>query len=119
MKNFINLQRDGKASDCGEIATDSAQCIVNPSNSQLKFIEAVKPLMKYLAENHYPTQMVIVSSTSATMLAGVQEFQTAEFLDDVVVYRNQNGEVIDGKTIVPNESLSEEDIKRAQLGDLQ
>lgn len=47
-----------------------------------KFEEAVKPLMKYLAENHHPHTCVIVDSTNAELLEGQMSIATEGFLKD-------------------------------------
>ena len=46
------------------------------------FIQASKPLMKYLAENCHPHATVIVSSTNAELLEGILTSTTEEFLRD-------------------------------------
>ena len=46
------------------------------------FEEAVKPLIKWLAENCNPHAIVTVSSTSAELLHGVESVFTEEFLVD-------------------------------------
>lgn len=45
-----------------------------------KFEEAVRPLMKYLSENHHPHTLVMVHSTSAEILEGLRMFNTKEFI---------------------------------------
>jgi len=46
------------------------------------FEEAVRPLMKYLAENHHPHTHVIVESNSAELSEGVKSVVTDEYLVD-------------------------------------
>ena len=47
-----------------------------------KFIEAVKPLMKFLCENCNPHSSVIVTGTNAELLHGAIVFKTEEYLVD-------------------------------------
>ncbi len=47
-----------------------------------EFEEAVKPLMKYLAENHHPHTSVIVTSNSSEIVEGLAVFNTNEFIKD-------------------------------------
>lgn len=47
---------------------------------EFRFI--VKPLIKYLAENHHPHTKIIIDSTTAEMVEGVTAFKTEEFLVD-------------------------------------
>lgn len=46
------------------------------------FENAVKPLIKYLAENHSPHTTLIVTSNSAELVEGVAVVNTNEFLTD-------------------------------------
>lgn len=46
------------------------------------FEEAVKPLMKYLSENHHPHTVVIVDVNSAEIFEGVKVFNSDEFVKD-------------------------------------
>ncbi len=47
-----------------------------------RFNEAVKPLMKYMAENHQPHTMVVVDSNTAQLYESKRVFQSDEFLVD-------------------------------------
>ena len=47
-----------------------------------EFEDAVKVLMKYLAENHNPHTTVIVSATEAELLSGEMSVLTDEFIID-------------------------------------
>jgi hypothetical protein len=49
---------------------------------QMTFEEAVKPLMKYLADNHNPHTVVVVESNSAEILQGIKAVVTDEFIKD-------------------------------------
>lgn len=49
---------------------------------QYYFEEAVKPLMKYLAENHHPHSSVYVTSNQCVLLTSEMCFNTDEFLID-------------------------------------
>ena len=49
---------------------------------QEKFEEAVRPLMKYLAENHHPHTSVYVTSRTAELLEGQQCLSTDEYIVD-------------------------------------
>jgi len=54
----------------------------NLEEQQEKFEEAVRPLMKYLAENHHPHTSVYVTSDRAELLEGQQCLSTNEYLVD-------------------------------------
>lgn len=45
-------------------------------------LEAAKPLMKYLADNHHPHVKVIVESDNAELLEGLRTVRTVEFIKD-------------------------------------
>jgi hypothetical protein len=47
-----------------------------------KFEELVKPLIKYMAENHHPHTTLIIDSTHAELLEGLVVISTDEFLID-------------------------------------
>ena len=47
-----------------------------------QFEEAVKPLMKYLAENHHPHVTAIVEGGRAEILEGSASIVTDEFIPD-------------------------------------
>jgi hypothetical protein len=51
-------------------------------DKQKLFEEAVKPLIKYLNENHNPHVSVIVTPTGAELLSGELSIETNEFLKD-------------------------------------
>lgn len=56
---------------------------MTPNNDAPRtFEEAVKPLMKYLSENHNPHTSVIVTSTNAELVGGIKSFITEEFIKD-------------------------------------
>ena len=46
------------------------------------FEEVVKEVMKWLAENHHPHTTIIITSTSAELVEGVECVNTNEFLVD-------------------------------------
>lgn len=50
--------------------------------NQEKFEEIVKPLIKFLAENHHPHTTCIVTATEAEILEGLMVTKTDEFLVD-------------------------------------
>lgn len=52
------------------------------SEQNQEFLEACKPLMKYLSENYHPHTTVIVTATEAELMEGVQSVVTEEFLVD-------------------------------------
>ena len=54
----------------------------NLEDQQEKFEEAVRPLMKYLAENHHPHTSVYVTSRTAELLEGQKCLSTNEYLID-------------------------------------
>lgn len=45
-------------------------------------MEAAKPLIKYLAENHHPHVTVIVTCNSVEVLQGIELRKTDEFITD-------------------------------------
>ncbi|UFH70561.1 hypothetical protein [Morganella morganii] len=47
-----------------------------------EFEELIKPVMKYLAENHHPHTSITVTSNSAEMLESAQCVATDEYLKD-------------------------------------
>lgn len=49
---------------------------------QEKLEEAMKPLMKYLAENHHPHVTAIVTANKAEILEGIGVVNTDEFIVD-------------------------------------
>lgn len=49
-------------------------------NPQLE--ELVRPLIKYLAENHHPHTHLIVDATTAELSEGVESLHTTEYLKD-------------------------------------
>jgi hypothetical protein len=49
---------------------------------QEKFEEAVRPLMKYLAENHHPHTSIYVTSRTAELLEGQKCLSTNEYIVD-------------------------------------
>ncbi len=49
---------------------------------QKAFEEAAKPLMKYLAENHNPHTLIVMSSTDCQVLGSVMCIETKGFLID-------------------------------------
>jgi hypothetical protein len=54
----------------------------NLEEKQEKFEQAVRPLMKYLAENHHPHTSVYVTSRTAELLEGQKCLSTNEYLVD-------------------------------------
>ena len=47
-----------------------------------EFGELVKPVLKYLAENHHPHTTIIITATSAEIVEGLFAFNTEEFIVD-------------------------------------
>lgn len=47
-----------------------------------EFREKVKPLIKYLNDNHHPHTSIIITPTSAQLLEGLQVECTNEFIND-------------------------------------
>lgn len=47
-----------------------------------ELLEAAKPLIKYLAENHHPDAAVLVTSFSVGLFKGMEFYRTEEFLED-------------------------------------
>lgn len=47
-----------------------------------KFEKAVRPLIKYLCENHHPHTKVIVDCTTAELVEGVMTEHTTEYVRD-------------------------------------
>jgi hypothetical protein len=53
------------------------------TKQQIKeFEEAVKPLMKYLGENHHPHVTVIVDNGRAEILEGSASYVTDQYIGD-------------------------------------
>ena len=50
-------------------------------NELEELLEAAKPLIKYLNDNHHPHCMVIVGCNSAELVEGVSRVITDEFLE--------------------------------------
>lgn len=51
-------------------------------SNQDEFEKAVRPLIKYLAENHHPHTTVIVSNTGAEILEGIRSVKIEDYLVD-------------------------------------
>lgn len=47
-----------------------------------EFLEAARPLIKYLAENHHPHMTVIVTANTAELVEGQMKTGTDEYLRD-------------------------------------
>lgn len=47
-----------------------------------ELLEAAKPLIKYLAENHQPDATALVTSFSVGLFKGMEFHHTGEFLED-------------------------------------
>lgn len=47
-----------------------------------EFERVVRPLIKYMAENHHPHTKIIVEATGAELVEGVMNFPTTEYLKD-------------------------------------
>lgn len=47
-----------------------------------ELLEAAKPLIKYLNDNHYPHITAIVDSTCVKLVEGIMTSRTEEFLKD-------------------------------------
>lgn len=59
--------------------------IIDPSSEpspSLTFADSVRPLMKYLGENHHPHTTVIVDVTNAELLEGSIAYNSKEFVKD-------------------------------------
>ena len=57
---------------------------MDKTNEQLQaeFEAVVKPVIKYMAENHHPHTTVIIDSISAELLEGQRVIHTEEYLRD-------------------------------------
>lgn len=55
---------------------------VNTQESEVTFEEAVKPLIKWMAENSCSHSHVVVSGVSAELFHGQKSFNTFEFVQD-------------------------------------
>lgn len=54
----------------------------NLEEQQEKFEQAVRPLMKYLAENHHPHTLIYVTSRTAELFEGQKVLSTNEYIVD-------------------------------------
>ena len=54
----------------------------NLEEQQEKFEQVVRPLMKYLAENHHPHTSIYVTSRTAELLEGQKCLTTDEYIVD-------------------------------------
>jgi hypothetical protein len=54
----------------------------NHTLNREKFEEAVRPLIKYLAEEHHPHVTVIATGTSAELVEGLVGITTHDYLRD-------------------------------------
>jgi len=54
----------------------------NYENWQPDFENVIKPVMKYLAENHHPHTKIQVDSNTAELLEGIKSVVTDEFIVD-------------------------------------
>ena len=46
------------------------------------FEEVIKDVMKWLAENHHPHTTIIITSTNAELVEGIESVVTDEFIKD-------------------------------------
>lgn len=53
-----------------------------PDEQFAEFEAIVKPVMKYLAENHHPHMKIIIESNRAEMVEGVKCINSDEFIPD-------------------------------------
>ncbi|TAI99817.1 hypothetical protein [Pectobacterium versatile] len=51
-------------------------------NAGNDFEATIRPVIKYLAENHHPHTHIVVTSTDAELSEGVQAVSTDEYLKD-------------------------------------
>ena len=51
-------------------------------NQHKKFEEIIKPVIKYMAENHHPHTTLIIDATHAELLEGIMVISTEEYLID-------------------------------------
>ena len=62
--------------------------IVDEGNNEIELIkpktfdEAVRPLMKWMAENNHPHTWAIVDSNTAILTEGVTSYNTDDFIQD-------------------------------------
>ena len=84
MKNLEEIQIIKIKIQTGERlkASEAAVIVDILENYSGDFKTAVRPLMKYLAENHHPHTNVIVESNRAEMVEGVKCCNTDEYLVD-------------------------------------
>lgn len=97
-KWFISLtDNNPEEKDCFEVSCEKEahriqELIENHLNQDVKenkteinkptFQGAVRPLMKYLCENHHPHTTVIVTGNTSEMVEGVETFNTDDYLID-------------------------------------
>ena len=51
-------------------------------NKYKKFEEIIKPVIKYMAENHHPHTTLIIDATHAELVEGIMVISTEEYLID-------------------------------------
>lgn len=64
------------------VEEETRELIVKVKMENNALLEAAKPLIKYLAENHHPHIKAIVTSTEVEILEGLAINGTEEFLVD-------------------------------------
>lgn len=47
-----------------------------------EFEKVIRPVMKYLCENHHPHMTIIVTGTDAELLEGVEAMETFKYVID-------------------------------------
>lgn len=64
------------------VEEETRELIVKATADRKALLEAAKPLIKYLAENHHPHTKAIVTATEVEVLEAVAINGTEEFLVD-------------------------------------
>lgn len=73
-----------------KVITFCGRCdgVVDEGNNELEYLmpksfdEAVRPLMRWMAENNHPHTWAIVDSTTAVLTEGVKSYNTDDFIVD-------------------------------------
>lgn len=76
--------------DNDKIITFCGRCngVVIENNNEIEYLtpktfeDAVRPLMKWMAENYHPHTKIIVESNKAEIVEGIKVINTNEFLID-------------------------------------
>lgn len=86
LHEFFNRKSDANkyltAEQQEDLEKDFAEWVVNQKEGASGFEENVRPLMKYLAENHHPMTTCIITQDKAEVLEGAECFTTDEYIVD-------------------------------------